>query len=841
MPWSTRPGPPRCRSACGPAASTTTSTPSAARRATSASSRCSATSASATTSRPTPSRGRGSSSPRCSASTATACGSPCHASDDEAEEIWADEVGFPRERIQRLDKDNFWEMGETGPCGPSSEIFCDYGPELGPDGGPANPAAENRYVEIWNLVFQQYFRHADGSLTDLPSHNIDTGAGLERILARAGRQPGAVRRRHPGGAGRRGAVGHRPQARRVDAATDVALRLLADHARTMTFLVADGVIPSNEDRGYVLRRIIRRAIRFAYLLGVDADVTATLDGRAWHRQSWATPTPSSPPTATASWGCSAARRSSSGARCAAASPSSTQELADLPEAGDAAGRGRLHAPRHATASRSRSPPEIAADRGVGGRPGRASTTAMAEQRQRGQGGGEGHRRGGRRRGRRRSSGCSTSSAPPSSRAARRTRRRPWSAAWCRSPAPTTSSASSSTAPPSTPSPAARWATPGSSSPTPARAEVLDTIYALPGLHRHRGPHRRGHHRAGPGRGRHHRRRAARRHPPQPHRHPRPPLGAAPGARRPREAAGLAGRPRPAAVRLQPLRAGHARRRSARSRTSPTPRSSTTRRCATTRPPRTQAGELGAIAFFGDKYGDIVRVLEAGRHSIELCGGTHVRALGDIGPVKIVSEGSIGSNLRRLEAVTGIGPIDRLRHVEDVVATAAQHLGRAHRRAARGHRQAAGRGRRAARRGQGPPLPARHLGRRRPRRRGRRRRGGRPRRRAHPRRAPRPGRRHPRQGGRPRGRCWAARPKAGEPRSSVPPGPTRACTPVSSWAASPARCRAAATPRTPSSPSPAARTRRASTRCWPRRAPSSASPAAERVRCASSGSIWGRSG
>src|SRR5918994_1280070 len=109
-----------------------------------------------------------------------------HISDDEAEQIWREAVGFPGERIQRLDKDNFWEMGETGPCGPSSEIFWDFGPELGPEGGPANPAAEERYVEIWNLVFQQYLRGADGALRDLPSKNIDTGAGLERILALMG-------------------------------------------------------------------------------------------------------------------------------------------------------------------------------------------------------------------------------------------------------------------------------------------------------------------------------------------------------------------------------------------------------------------------------------------------------------------------------------------------------------------------------------------------------------------------------------------------------------------------------------------------------------------------------
>jgi len=194
-----------------------------------------------------------------------------HESDDEAEEIWADGVGFPRERIQRMGSDNFWEMGETGPCGPSSEIFWDYGPELGPDGGPANPEAENRYVEIWNLVFPQYLREADGHLSDLPQKNIDTGAGLERIMAVLAGSPSlyaadtlAILVEEA-----QSVTGHRLGQSELG---DIALRLMADHARTMTFLVADGVIPSNEDRGYVLRRIIRRAIRFAYLLGVERPV-----------------------------------------------------------------------------------------------------------------------------------------------------------------------------------------------------------------------------------------------------------------------------------------------------------------------------------------------------------------------------------------------------------------------------------------------------------------------------------------------------------------------------------------------------------------------------------------
>jgi hypothetical protein len=229
---STRRGPCRSRSACAPAASTTTSTPSAGPAGTSASSRCSATSASATTSRPTPSPGPGSSSPRCSASTATASGSRSH-----VRRRGRGHLGrpgrVPRERIQRLDKDNFWEMGDTGPCGPARSCSGTSGPEWGPDGGPANPAAEERYVEFWNLVFPQYFRQPDGSLTDLDAPGIDTGAGPRAHPRRARGLALALRRRHALGA-------HRPRpsrspapARRLRSPRRHRPALLADHTRTM--------------------------------------------------------------------------------------------------------------------------------------------------------------------------------------------------------------------------------------------------------------------------------------------------------------------------------------------------------------------------------------------------------------------------------------------------------------------------------------------------------------------------------------------------------------------------------------------------------------------------------
>ena len=192
-----------------------------------------------------------------------------HTSDDEAEQIWHDVVGVPMERIQRLgDKDNFWQMGDTGPCGPCSELHIDRGPAYGPDGGPlADPAGE-RFMEFWNLVFMQYDQAPDGTRTPLPRPSIDTGAGLERILALLQGVDSVwdtdVLR--PIIEVASSLTGH---AYGRDERTDVSLRILAEHARSGTMLVNDGVFPSNEDRGYVLRRILRRAVRHAYLLGAD--------------------------------------------------------------------------------------------------------------------------------------------------------------------------------------------------------------------------------------------------------------------------------------------------------------------------------------------------------------------------------------------------------------------------------------------------------------------------------------------------------------------------------------------------------------------------------------------
>jgi alanyl-tRNA synthetase len=196
--------------------------------------------------------------------------------DDDAERLWQQVAGLPRSRIFRLDeKDNFWQMGETGPCGPCSEIYYDFGPEAGPGEFPNDPG--ERFVEIWNLVFMQFDRAADGVLTPLPRPSIDTGMGLERvscvlqgkisnyetdllrpIIHRAAEMFGV-------------AYGDDPR-------TDVALRINADHVRAAAFLVHDGVTPSNEGRGYVLRKIMRRAIRNARMIGREEPYLYELTG-----------------------------------------------------------------------------------------------------------------------------------------------------------------------------------------------------------------------------------------------------------------------------------------------------------------------------------------------------------------------------------------------------------------------------------------------------------------------------------------------------------------------------------------------------------------------------------
>ncbi len=185
-----------------------------------------------------------------------------HVSDDEAADIWFNEIGIDRERFSRLDEDNFWQMGDTGPCGPSSEIFYDHGEDI--PGGP--PGSENddldRYVEIWNLVFMQYNQAADGSRSPLPAPSVDTGMGLERIAA-------VLQGVHSNYEIDLFQYLLKAAAKLLQQSSteDNSLRVIADHIRSCSFLICDGVLPGNEGRGYVLRRIIRRAVRHGNKLG----------------------------------------------------------------------------------------------------------------------------------------------------------------------------------------------------------------------------------------------------------------------------------------------------------------------------------------------------------------------------------------------------------------------------------------------------------------------------------------------------------------------------------------------------------------------------------------------
>ena len=187
--------------------------------------------------------------------------------DDEAVAIWVNEIGFPVDRISRCGvKDNFWQMGDTGPCGPCSEIFYDHGEHIA--GGPPGTPEEDgdRFIEIWNLVFMQFERHQDGTLVPLKSTGVDTGMGLERLAA---------------------VLQHENNNYDIDIFKELtneivklipkteaikdsnaSVRVIADHIRSTAFMIVDGITPSNEGRGYVLRRIIRRAIRHGHKIGI---------------------------------------------------------------------------------------------------------------------------------------------------------------------------------------------------------------------------------------------------------------------------------------------------------------------------------------------------------------------------------------------------------------------------------------------------------------------------------------------------------------------------------------------------------------------------------------------
>jgi alanyl-tRNA synthetase len=592
-----------------------------------------------------------------------------HEDDDEAERIWRDVVGFPAERIQRLGEDNFWRMGDTGPCGPSSEIFWDLGPEHGPDGGPITEA--DRYIEIWNLVFMQFDQQPDGSRVPLPKPSIDTGAGLERnlMVVQGLDQIWDIDVFGPLIAAAERATGVRYGA---DPTSDVSLRIIAEHARTMTFMVADGVRPSNQERGYVLRRIIRRAVRHAYLLGGRnlvtpgmVDVVVEVMGAAYPEIVAAT-----------SVVAKVVQREEEAFR--ATLQRGVDMLAGLVGEGDISGEDAFFL--HDTLGFP-----IDLTREIAGERGRAVDLEGFEARMREQ------------RERARAAGDDTGADRDASTALFRevldecgatefTGRREYTSTAKvlaivadgerLTQVDAEHEATVDVVLDRTPFYAESGGQIGDTGTLTTAAgavlDVLDTTYGVAGaLVVHRAKVREGAIAEsdeveaaidGVRRDRIRRNHTATH---VLHWALREVLGS-----HVQQAGSLVA---PDRLRFDfshhepvtPSEMAEIERLANAQVISDAP----VRHYETT---KTEAERIGAIAFFGEKYGDIVRVLEAGP-STELCGGTHVHALGFIGPIKIVSEGSIGSNLRRIEAMTGDGALEYIAYEEQLLRRAGELL------------------------------------------------------------------------------------------------------------------------------------------------------------------------
>ncbi|MDQ6727445.1 MAG: alanine--tRNA ligase [Actinomycetota bacterium] len=573
-----------------------------------------------------------------------------HDTDTEAAAIWRDVVGIPPERIQAMGADNFWEMGETGPCGPCSEIYFDRGEAFGAPGGPAE-GGEARFREIWNLVFMQYNRQSDGALAPLPLRIIDTGAGLERMLTVL---QGVDSVFETDELRRLVAAAETVTGRRLgdDPTADVSLRVLADHARTVTFMVADGQVPSNEDRGYVLRRILRRAVRHAYGLGVEDPVLPQMVEAVVETMGHAYPELIAARGDIV--GIVAREEQRFHRTLKAGSAILDEELGRAEEQGgtlSGAVAFRLHDtfgfPLELTL-------EVAAERGIN-----VDVAGFDEAM-------EGQRRAGQQ------AQTADAAGAPSGDEARRDAYK----ALLEQHGPVRFTGYQDTEATATvlavlgdevfldrtpfyAEGGGQVGDTGAIVGPSGRAEVLDTTYALPGLHRH----------------------TVRM------------LGGtlAPGD----EVTASVDTDRREAIRrnhtgthllhwaLREVLGSHVKQ--AGSLVAPdrlrfdfshyeavTPEqleqveSLANHQVLANEPvkaremPKREAEKLGAIAFFGEKYGEVVRVVEAGPRSVELCGGTHVGALGTVGPIRITSESSIGANLRRIEAVTGTASFERIR-------------------------------------------------------------------------------------------------------------------------------------------------------------------------------------
>ncbi|MFZ9707288.1 MAG: alanine--tRNA ligase [Ilumatobacteraceae bacterium] len=603
-----------------------------------------------------------------------------HESDDEAEQIWHDVVGVPMSRIQRLgDKDNFWQMGDVGPCGPCSEIHIDRGSAFGPDGGPLHDPKGDRFLEFWNLVFMQYNQASDGSRTRLPRPSIDTGAGFERILTLVQGVDSIwetdllsplidTGRRLSGAEYKVGDYEHRPS---------FSLRVLAEHARSSMMMINDGVFPSNEGRGYVLRRIIRRAVRHAYLLGCEKLVMPSLVETSLGIMKGAYPELAT----NSDFILGVITREEEKFRATLRNGLSILEDemgSDKKSGKQAQISGTAAFTLHDTYGFPLElTQEIAGERGVAV-DSEGFEREMNQQRERAK------------------NARKNDVADPQRVAA-------YKALVDQHGATKFVGYESDTADGNVLAVLGPFdhedgssvhemyldVSPfyaesggqvgdtgtivlGDASAPSAVAQVIDTTFAAPGLRRHLVRITRGSFAAGS--------RA----------HASIDSSARASTRRNhtathvlhwalREVLGDHVKQAGSLVAPDRLRFDFSHYEAVtpaeirRIEQMANAEVLSNSRVSATEMSKQAATDKGAIAFFGDKYGDTVRVLEAG-HSLELCGGTHVSATGDIGPIKIVSEGSIGSNLRRIEAVTGENAVRYMLDVADALANAAEVLG-----------------------------------------------------------------------------------------------------------------------------------------------------------------------
>ncbi len=594
-----------------------------------------------------------------------------HETDDEAEAIWHEQVGVPLDRIQRLgDKDNFWQMGDTGPCGPCSEIHIDRGPEFGPEGGPLHDPQGDRFMEFWNLVFMQYNQAADGTRTLLPKPSVDTGAGLERILAllQGVDSVWETDLMQPLIDTAQSVTGKTYRVGDYDDRDSFAMRVLAEHARSSTMLVTDGVFPSNEGRGYVLRRIIRRAVRYAYLLGTDDLVMPRLVETAIDVMGDAYP------DVVKSKDFVVGVLTREEERFRHTLKTGLGILDESLATGSALSGSTAFVLHDTYGFPLELTQEIAGERSIdvdlaGFEQEMAAQRERAKAARKGNAADDGRMEGYRdvldQFGQTEFVGYASDDAT-----ARVLAVLPGDSADDGTPMIEVFLDRS----PFYAESGGQVGDTGSIVTDAGRAEVVDTTFALPGLRRHIAKLVDGEITAG------------------------------------HEATATIDADRRSAIRrnhtgthllhwaLRRVLGDHVKQ--AGSYVGPdrlrfdfshyeavtaeqiteieslvnaeTLRNERARIFETT---KTEAEAMGAIAFFGDKYGDLVRVLEAGP-SIELCGGTHVSAMGDIGLLKVVSESSIGSNLRRIEAITGAASVELLQHDEAALAQIGQLVGTA---------------------------------------------------------------------------------------------------------------------------------------------------------------------